>query len=105
MKKNKGLISVFVLLSMMFFLIFVTVAYNNVMQKGKTQVATEGILVEYYQTLQEAYKVDVAVYGGVVTNSKKDKLLKETDQQKVVEYGNDVNNYIYSNGKIYLIQH
>lgn len=104
MKENKGIISVFVLLSMMFFLIFVTVAYNNVMQKGKTQVDSEGILVEYYQTLQEAYKVDIATYGGIVTTSKKDKLLKETEQQKVVDFGNDIGNYIYSNGKIYLIQ-
>ena len=57
-RKNRGAISIFALLSMMFFLVFIMVAYSNVVQKGKMQSETEAILIDYYksfQTIDEAY--------------------------------------------------
>ena len=106
MKKNKGAISIFALLSMMFFLIFVMVAYNNVAQKGKMQVETEGVLFNYYKPTQTATEivasrtsttdVKVSVAGD------KTKYLKSGKPQEFVATGN-VNKYVYSNGKIYKI--
>ncbi|MBR1539842.1 MAG: hypothetical protein IJ629_01450 [Clostridia bacterium] len=101
-KMNKGAISIFSLLAMMFFLIFIMVAYNNVMQKGKTQVETEGVLVDYYQSAQTATEITGALDGGTVTDGNKTTLLKETaEQEKLSE---NSGKYVYSNGKIYKIQ-
>ena len=102
MKRNKGVISMFVLLAMMFFLIFITVAYNNVAQKGKTQVETEEILVEYYQSVQSAEEINASLYDGSVGNSSKQFLLRSLSQQQRIVGASD--NYIYSNGKIYYIE-
>ena len=92
MKKNKGAISIFALLSMMFFLIFIMVAYNNVYQKGKTQVETEEILVDYYKSAVNATEIVQGLDGGEITKNS----LKETNQQAVT-----AGKYVYSNGKIY----
>ena len=46
---KKGAISIFALLSMMFFLIFIMAAYSNVMQKGKLQTETQSVLVDVYR--------------------------------------------------------
>lgn len=100
---NKGVISIFALLSMMFFLIFIMVAYNNVAQKGKTQIETEEILVEYYHSAQSADDIAVALDGGDIFESAKTELLKETAEQNMVNDTNK-NKYVYSNGKIYRIQ-
>ena len=103
MEKNKGVISIFALLSMMFFLIFIMVAYNNVAQKGKTQVETEEILVDYYKSPQNATEIVKGLDGGNVTASTNTTLLKEKEQQNQVTTANN-GNYIYSNGKVYKIQ-
>lgn len=103
MKMSKGAISIFALLSMMFFLIFIMVAYNNVAQKGKTQVETEGVLVDYYKSVQSASEVTASKDGGTVNSSSKATCLRGKAQQDKVASGN-VNKYIYSNGKIYKIQ-
>ena len=101
--KNKGAISIFALLSMMFFLIFIMVAYNNVAQKGKTQVETQELLVDYYKSSQNATDVSKSKSGGSVTSTSKTTLLKENAQQNIVTSGN-ANKYVYSNGKVYKIQ-
>ena len=62
-KMNKGAISIFALLSMMFFLIFIMVAYNNVTQKGKNQVETQEILVRYYKSNRTAADIADAMNG------------------------------------------
>ena len=103
MKKNKGAISIFALLSMMFFLIFIMVAYNNVAQKGKTQVETEEILVDYYKSAVNATEIVQGLDGGTVTSANKNTILKETEQQNKVITANN-GNYVYSNGKIYKVQ-
>ena len=102
MKKNKGVISMFVLLAMMFFLIFITVAYNNVAQKGKTQVETEEILLEYYRSVQGADGITAGLDAGSVNDTSKEELLRGSAQQQKVS--TQTNKYIYSNGKIYRIQ-
>ena len=104
MSKDKGAISIFALLAMMFFLIFIMVAYNNVMQKGKTQVETESILVDYYKSTQTATEIVSSMNGGDIkkTESDKNKKLKQTAQQNQATNGT-VNTYVYSNGKYYKI--
>lgn len=102
MKKNKGAISIFALLAMMFFLIFIMVAYNNVSQKGRTQVETEGLLVNYYKSTQTASDILKSLNGGNVTGSTKTTLLKETTEQGSVTSANN-GQFVYSNGKIYKI--
>jgi len=104
MKKNKGVISMFVLLAMMFFLIFITVAYNNVAQKGKTQVETEEILLEYYRSVQGADGFTNGIYEGLVNDSSKENLLRGLAQQQKISASGSTGSYIYSNGKIYIIQ-
>lgn len=109
-KMNRGAISIFALLSMMFFLIFIMVAYNNVAQKGKTQVETEGILIDYYTRVQSASDVISDKVGNNISiagpDSDKEKLLKEKAELNEVESTDTTNkgSYISSNGKVYLIQ-
>ena len=103
MKKNKGAISIFALLSMMFFLIFVMVAYNNVAQKGKMQVETEGVLFNYYKQTQTATE-SAASRTSTVKVADKAKYVKSGAPQDFVTADNAKNNkYVYSNGKIYKI--
>ena len=102
MNRKRGAISVFALLSMMFFLIFIMVAYNNVTQKAKTQVETEGLLVDYYKPTITADQFVESLDGGVVSSSNQDQLLKKSAQGAVTT-GNS-GKYVYSNGKIYKIQ-
>jgi len=103
-KMNKGAISIFALLSMMFFLIFIMVAYNNVMQKAKVQVETEGALVVYYESSQTASERISDANGGNVNGTNKGSVLRDTTQQNQVTSGNaSANKYVYSNGKIYKV--
>lgn len=101
MKSDKGAISVFALLAMMFFLIFIMVAYNNVAQKGKIQVETVGVLQDIYN------KDSVAVYKEIdagelpTASERRDILLKSED-----EYNSSIDTdlegkYISLLGKIY----
>ena len=96
MKSKKGAISIFALLSMMFFLIFIMVAYNNVAQKSKTQVETEEILVSYYKPTRSAQEIVNAINGGTTTKAS----LKGCFNNKT-----EVTNgsYVLSNGKYYLV--
>lgn len=102
MNRKKGAISIFALLSMMFFLIFIMVAYNNVSQKGKTQVETEGILVNYYKSERTATEI--------VNSLKTD--LPNANKATTVRGGGNVDaiknatagTYILANGKCYLVK-
>lgn len=110
MKKNeKGAISIFALLSMMFFLIFIMVAYNNVTQKGKTQVETEGILVDSYKSTQTAAEIISAKDGGSISRSandatKKAALRQGAERNTLTAENASANKYVSSNGKVYKIQ-
>ena len=100
--------SIFALLSMMFFLIFVMVAYNNVALKGKTQVATEGVLVNYYKPTQTASEYTTTMVSPTTIKAgasaeEKAEYLKSGNPQSFVTSGN-ANKYVYSNGKIYKIE-
>ena len=97
MNRKKGAISIFALLSMMFFLIFIMVAYNNVSQKGKTQVETEEILVNYYKSQRTAEDTVKALNGG---NMPKANLKGCFNSRSEVTAGN----YVLSNGKYYTVQ-
>jgi hypothetical protein len=88
MRKDRGVISLFALLAMMFFLIFIMIAYNNVSSKGKTQVETTGVLMDYY---------DSEEYGGSLTDSITGKSSDEKSKISSISTGQ----YIFINGKIY----
>lgn len=103
MKKNNGAISAYAVLSMMFFLVFIMIAYNNISQKAKMQVETEGVLVDYYKSNQNAIEIINSKKGGNVNNETKETLLKQAEEQNCVIEDN-IGNYVYSNGKIYQIQ-
>lgn len=100
MIKENGAISIFAILSMMFFLIFIMVAYNNVMQKAKIQKETEEILVDYYKSTQTAKEITESRNGNL---AKLNNLRSNSQKYKVLEKSND-NKYIYSNGYVYSIQ-
>lgn len=103
-KRNKGAISIFALLSMMFFLIFIMVAYNNVMQKGKTQVETQGILVDYYKKSQTASEITSSkIDSNKVSNDNSNLYLKENAEKEKITGNNG--KFVFSNGKIYEIQY
>ena len=97
MNRKKGAISIFALLSMMFFLIFIMVAYNNVSQKGKTQVETEEILVNYYKSPRTAQEIVSALNGGIVAKSSLKSCYKNS---ATVVVGTS---YVLTNGKYYKI--
>jgi uncharacterized protein (UPF0333 family) len=99
MKKNRGAISLFALLAMMFFLIFIMIAYNNVSSKGKTQVETTGVLIEAYNPSETANTVYNQLDGGILdTNTTTGKTTEEKD---VINNTLATNEYVYVNGKIY----
>lgn len=100
MKKNRGAISIFALLSMMFFLIFIIVAYNNVTQKGKNQVKTEELLVDYYSPAQSATEVISEKNGGEFKGASNPSVFKEMGTVSGNIKANE-NKYFYSNGKFY----
>ncbi len=102
MRSNRGAIALFALLSMMFFLIFVMVAYNNVSQKSRTQVDTEGVLVNYYRSIQTAAERASSLTSTVKVSQKASTLKSNKDVQDYVVTGN-VNKFVYSHGKVYKI--
>ncbi len=103
MKNNRGAIALFALLSMMFFLIFVMVAYNNSTQKSKLQVESEEVLTRYYQPTRTSTEI---VSSTVVTDSdvtsSPSKYLKSGEPEKAAE--NKTTQYVYSNGKVYRVK-
>jgi len=103
MKNNKGAISLFTLLSMLFFLFFIMVAYNNVSSKGKMQVETVDVLKSEYKNDVEAKEIYTQMNGGMLPNeesSEREVILKTEEEKNIVN--DEINHgYLYSNGKIY----
>jgi hypothetical protein len=98
MKKDKGAISLFALLAMMFFLIFIMIAYNNVAVKAKTQVETTGVLEDLYSSDETASSIySQELYGGSLTSSVTGKSSSETSKISSITSGQ----YIFIKGKIY----
>jgi hypothetical protein len=97
MRDDKGAIALFALLAMMFFLIFIMVAYNNVAIKGKTQIETTTLLRSEYDTGETASDI---------INRKLD--TAGIEQSEVPECSSvDVssgNVYAYKDGKICLLK-
>lgn len=99
MKSNKGAIAIFALLAMLFFLVFVMIAYNNISSKAKTQVETTGVLVDYYKS--ETLSDDL--YNGIVGG---DLILEETRtfiEKQEAEKSENKGKYMAIYGKIYKI--
>ncbi len=100
MRSKKGAISLFSLVAMMFFLVFVMVAYNNIAEKGKNQVETTSVLVDYYKS---DTTVD-GIYNALVSNdTAKGKTKSALQTQEVNKTGN-TGKYMSINGKIYPIK-
>ena len=95
MRKEKGAISVFVLLAMLFFLAFIMVYYNTVQEKNKTQQGTTQILTELYDSNKDAN----AIYSMMYSNSTVDfnTIVKTDEQSNIVNSAN----YIAVDGVIY----
>ena len=86
----------------MFFLIFIMVAYNNVSQKGKTQVETEEILVDYYKSQRTAKEIVDAIKTDLPSANKATTIRGANNVNDIKNAG--VGTYILSNGKCYLVK-
>ena len=100
MRSKRGAISLFALVAMMFFLIFVMVAYNNIAEKGKNQIETTSVLVDYYKS---DTTVD-SIYSALVSeDSAKDKVKSTLQSQEANKSANN-GKYMAINGKVYKIK-
>ncbi|MCI8309217.1 MAG: hypothetical protein HFJ45_03220 [Clostridia bacterium] len=100
MRKDKGIISVFALFAMMFFLIFIMISYNNVAIKGKNQIETTGVLVDCYKNDLTAEDIlSHSINGGSVSNI--DVLYKKSNAEKSKVDSLVTGEYIFLHGKIY----
>ena len=98
MRSKKGAISLFTLIAMMFFLVFVMVAYNNIAEKGKNQVETTAVLVDCYKsdtTLDNIYNALVSsesANGKTKTQLQNQELNKAENAGKYMAFNKDVQN-------------
>lgn len=96
MRSEKGAITLFTLLAMLFFLIFAMIVYNNVSQKSQMQIESTDVLVD-------EYKADTSIdsiYGETVTGTKAEASdAKTKDQSTVITSGS--NDYVAIDNKIY----
>lgn len=95
MRKDRGAISVFVLIAMLFFLAFIMVSYNTVQEKGKTQQETTQVLKGVYDTGEDINAVYSQKYSGAITDLN---TVTKTDEQANVAA---TANYIAIDGVIY----
>ena len=99
MRSKKGAISMFALLAMLFFLVFVMVAYNNVATKGKTQVETTSVLIDCYKSdtsLEE-------VYNQMISGNLEDNKIKTNLQSQEAGKEENKGKYMAIDGKVYRI--
>lgn len=96
MKDNKGAIAIYALLAMLFFLIFVMVAYNNISSKTKTQIETTGVLVDSYKS----DSASTAVYNQMLAGDASIDDIRTDDEESVLD---ESGKYIAIKGKIYNI--
>jgi len=94
MRNERGAITIFAFLAMMFFLIFIMVAYNNVAIKGRTQVETTSLLMSTYKPDASASEAYLAIDKGKIN---KDSLHINDEDKGNVELGS----FVYIGGKIY----
>lgn len=100
MKKNNGAISIFALVSMLFFLIFIMVVYNNLSTKGQTQVETTGVLVDLYGSEETASSAfSSRINGGSTENASPLYVKSSSEKSKMNTLV--TNESIYLNGKVY----
>lgn len=96
MRDEKGAIALFTLLAMLFFLVFIMIAYNNVSSKARTQIETTEVLADEYISDTSSS----ALYNKIVTDEKvSEEDLKTDDERNASGSG-----YIAVNGKVYKIQ-
>lgn len=95
MRKENGAISVFVLLSMLFFLTFIMISFSIVQQKGKNQQATTEVLKDIYKS-----EVDLeSIYASRLVEGESDIENKLKTQEQIDNYTNAT--YIAVDGVIY----
>ena len=100
MKKNNGAISIFALVSMLFFLIFIMVVYNNLSTKGQTQVETTGVLVDLYGSEETASSAFSSRINGGSTENVSPLYVKSSSEKSKMNTL-VTNESIYLNGKVY----
>lgn len=109
MRSKKGAMAIFTLLAMMFFLIFIMVAYNNVSSKSKTQAATDTVLLKTYNSSINSSSYYNSTMDGDIKKSDNNTYLsklKSTKERETIEsttIENGVNKYIVLNGNVYRI--
>lgn len=96
MRDNKGAIAIYTLLAMLFFLVFVMVAYNNISSKTQTQVETTGVLIESYREDTDSSAILNQMLSGNINSND----VKTDDENSVLD---DNGKYIAIDGKIYNI--
>lgn len=96
MRDNKGAIAIFTLLAMLFFLIFIMVAYSNIASKAQTQVETTGVLVESYKSDSDSS----AILNQMMAGNLESDDIKTDDENSV---SNQTGKYIAIDGEIYNI--
>ena len=99
MKNKKGAISLFALVAMLFFLVFVTVAYNNVTAKSRTQVETTEVLVDVYKSDTNIDDIYNQLLDGNMTAAKVKTALQNQEFTKEANKGK----YMSVDGKLYKI--
>lgn len=104
MKQNRGAISLYTLLSMLFFLIFIMTAYSNVSSSGKLQVETTQVLTDEYVSDTNAETIYQSLDGGDFPVAEKDILAKSSFEKDTVNDTNNNGKYIFANGKFYLLK-
>lgn len=97
MKNERGAISVFALLAMLFFLVFIMAAYNNVSTKTQTQIETNKVLVKTYKPYTDA----VSLYNQMMAGEINKDVIKTEAQESVLD---KKDYYIAIDGKIYNIK-
>ena len=95
MRNEKGAISIFVLIAMLFFLAFIMVSYNTVQEKGKTQQGTTQVLTDLYDTDEDINAIYSRIYSNDIVDL--NAVVKTEVQNEVVNTAN----YIAVDGIIY----
>ena len=106
MRKENGAISIFTFLAMVFFLVFIMVAYNNVEVKGKTQLETEEILMDAYKPDVSSSDVLTQMNKGNISDIDDDEralIVKTSDEIRTVSSNENLGKYIFLNGGFYKI--
>lgn len=103
MKQNKGAISLYTLLSMLFFLIFIMVAYSTVSSSSRLQTKTTEIVTDEYKPSVEPGTIFTTMYDTNQTINVNTVPNTTLTNHQTNTIQNNKGSYIFYNNKIYLI--